>query len=55
MIRNPIYTFHNSIFFWGGARSDAKLGEKCPRSHDNKTDLIKQISKFDTAMIMKNI
>ena len=42
----------NSI---GGDRpSDAKLSENCLYSHNNNTDLIKQISLFDTALVMKN-
>ena len=41
----------NSI---GGDRpSDAKLSD-CLYSHNNNTDLIKQISLFDTALVMKN-
>ena len=40
----------------GGANTpcDAKFCEKCPCSHNNNTALIKQISLFDTALVMTN-
>ena len=35
---------------------DAKFSEMCPCSHNNNTALIKQISLFDTALVMiKNL
>ena len=42
----------------GGGRGqvepcDAKFSEKCPCFHHNNTALIKQISLFDTALVIK--
>ena len=36
------------------APCDAKFYEKCPCLHHNNTALIKQISLFDTALVMTN-
>ena len=33
---------------------DVKFSEKCPCSHNNYTALIKQISLFDTALVITN-
>ena len=34
---------------------DLKISEKCHCSHNNNTDLLKQISLFDTALITKTL
>ena len=31
---------------------DERFSEKCPSLHNNKTTLIKQLSLFDTALVM---
>ena len=42
--------------YWGqGEPCDAKFSEKFPCSHNNTTALLKQISLFDTAIVMTNI
>ena len=40
----------------GGAKRpcDAKFSENCPCSHNNNTAFMKQISLFDTAIVMTN-
>ena len=62
MVQNPVRLLQergqfdpNSIGGGGQDRpNDAKLSEKCPCSHNNKTALIKQISLFGTALVMTN-
>ena len=41
----------------GGAQVEpcgGKFNEKCPCSHSNNTAFMKQISLFDTTLVMKN-
>ena len=58
-----IYKYHISLYInifilimWGGGQlqpCDARICVKCLCSNHNNTALIKQLSLFDTALVMK--
>ena len=48
------HDFNSNSTYWLNWPCDAKLSEKCPCLHNNNTALKKQISLFDTALVMTN-
>ena len=54
-LMNRDHLYPNSIRGRGQVEPyDTKFSEKCPCSHNDNTAVIKQISLFDTAIVMAN-
>ena len=47
-------TFYLTLIVMGGELHQAKFSEKCPCLHNDNIAFIKQISLFDTALVMKS-